>query len=162
MVGIACEKTGAVYPDWLPDDVRHYLVHTEDGRSIRAVARQAGLHASTVLRQVRRTETRRDDPVLDGAIARLARDTRLSRPKSSEDRNQMKAQIRITAGQFPDEDRINYEARRILRRLGEPQACLAIAPGMEKAVVVRELPDGRTIRTAVVDREVAEAFVIKD
>ena len=39
---------------------------------------------------------------------------------------------------------------------------MAIAPGMEKAVVVRELPDGRTIRTGVLDREVAEAFVVKD
>jgi hypothetical protein len=33
---------------------------------------------------------------------------------------------------------------------------------MEKAVVVREMPDGETIRTAIVDRAVAEAMALKD
>ncbi|KMW56852.1 Glutamate synthase [NADPH] large chain [Candidatus Rhodobacter oscarellae] len=63
---------------------------------------------------------------------------------------------------LPDTANLETEARRILRRLCEPEACLAIAPKMEKAVVVRELPDGRTIRTAVLDRAIAEAFVVKD
>ncbi len=38
-------------PDWLPDRVRLYLSHTEEGVSIRALARQVGLNASTVMRQ---------------------------------------------------------------------------------------------------------------
>ena len=49
-------------PAWLPDAVRLYLDHTEDGVSLRALARREGRHASTVMRQVRRYEARRDDP----------------------------------------------------------------------------------------------------
>ena len=55
-------------PDWLPDAVRLYLDHTFSGVSLRALARRDGLHASTILRQVRRYETRRDDPLLDEAL----------------------------------------------------------------------------------------------
>jgi hypothetical protein len=51
---------------------------------------------------------------------------------------------------------------RILRRLAEPGAVLAIAPDMEKAVVMREFPDGQNARTGVVDRGVAQAFALKD
>lgn len=150
------------YPDWVPEDVRHYLVHTQDGQSIRALARAAGCHASTILRQVRRNEGRRDDPLLDCALDRLADAARHHSTLPIKDQNQMMAQTRTKKSTLPDDSRIEAEARRILRRLAEPDACLAIAPAMEKAVVVRELPDGRTIRTAVIDREVAEAFVVKD
>ncbi|MCG6904203.1 MAG: helix-turn-helix domain-containing protein [Rhodobacter sp.] len=150
------------YPNWVPQDVRHYLVHTEGGHSIRAVARAAGCHASTVLRQVRRNENRRDDPLLDIALDRLASVARHDSHLPTKDTTQMMAQNRISNTSLPDDSKVEGEARRILRRLAEPDACLAIAPGMEKAVVVRELPDGRTIRTGVLDREVAEAFVIKD
>ncbi len=59
-------------PDWLPDAVRLYLDHTEDGLSYRALARRDGRHASTVMRTVRRYETRRDDPLLDEALTALA------------------------------------------------------------------------------------------
>ncbi len=158
---ILCEGQSG-YPPWLPDDVRRYLVHTEDGRSIRDLARDAGCHASTVLRQVQRNESRRDDPLWDSAFDRLAQAARRARTHSHNDRADMTAQFRNPINSLPDEARINLEARRILRRLAEPDACLAIAPVMEKAVVVRELPDGRTVRTAVLDREVAEAFVVKD
>ncbi len=61
----------------------------------------------------------------------------------------------------PSEDVIATEARRILRRLNEPGACLAVAEGMEKAVVVRETKDGQTVRTATVDTEIAEAMALK-
>ena len=49
--------------------VRLYLSHTEDGVSIRALARKVGLNASTVMRQVRRFEMRRDDPLMDEALS---------------------------------------------------------------------------------------------
>ena len=61
-----------------------------------------------------------------------------------------------------DDATILREGLRILRRLAEPGAVLAIAPDMEKAVVMREFPDGRTARTGVVDRVVAQAFALKD
>ena len=63
---------------------------------------------------------------------------------------------------IPDEATILREGRRILRRLAEPGSVLAIAPDMEKAVVMREFPDGRTARTGVVERAVAQAFALKD
>ena len=62
----------------------------------------------------------------------------------------------------PDDDTIGKEARRILRRLSEPGACLAVARDMENAVVVRETSDGRTVRTGVVERHIAEALALRE
>lgn len=73
----------------------------------------------------------------------------------------MSAPIRIQTLAI-DEAILLREGRRILRRLAEPGAVLAIAPDMEKAVVLREFPDGRTARTGVMDRVVAQAFALKD
>ena len=60
-------------PSWVPESAFHYLLHTETGKSIRALARDAGCHASTVLRQIRSFETRRDDLLIDQALRRLGR-----------------------------------------------------------------------------------------
>ncbi len=152
----------SAYPNWVPEDVKTYLVHTETGQSIRALARAKGCHASTILRQVRRQENRRDDPLLDGAFDRLAKAVRQKDGIYFKGQTDMMAQPRQPEAKIPNEQKIETEARRILRRLAEPDAVLAIAPAMDKAVVVRETADGRTVRTAVLDREVAEAFVVKD
>ncbi len=50
---------------------------------------------------------------------------------------------------------------RVLRRLCETGAVLAIAKDMDMAVVVREGPDGSTTRTAVVAQDVAQAMALK-
>jgi hypothetical protein len=148
-------------PAWIPDAVRLYLDHTETGLSLRAIARRDGRHASTVLRQVRRYEGRRDDPLLDEALEALARQQ--GSPSSDPDRKDspMSAPIRHQNLAL-DEAALQREGRRILRRLAEPGAVLAIAPDMEKAVVMREFPDGRSARTGVVDRAYAQAFALKD
>lgn len=73
----------------------------------------------------------------------------------------MTATIRPPAA-APDEATITREARRILRRLGEPAAVLAVARDLEKAAVLRQGADGQTTRIAVVDRAVAEAFAVRD
>ena len=52
-------------PDWLPVAVRHYLDHTASGTALRALARRDGVSPSTVLRQVRLCEQRRDDPLVE-------------------------------------------------------------------------------------------------
>ncbi len=57
---------------------------------------------------------------------------------------------------------IDQEARRILRRLSESGAFLAIAPDMERAVVLKQTDGGETLRIAVVSRPVAEAFALND
>lgn len=156
----------AALPDWLPDAVRLYLDHTEDGVSLRALARRDGLHASTVMRHIRRYEGRRDDPLVDEALAALLQGAALARtspdhePEHKDD-NPMSAPI-LPQSLIADEATIETEGRRILRRLSEPGAILAIAPDMEKAVVMREFPDGRSARTGVVERVVAQAFALKD
>ena len=155
-------RTAPDLPDWVPSAVKSYMAHTKAGHSIRALARGQGCHASTILRQVRRTEQRRDDLLVDLALDRLERRGRLGTKSTTA---QETAQMNATAETLPpavDDETLEREARRILRRLNEPGACLAMAREMEKAVVVRDAADGQTLRTAVVDAPVAEAFALKD
>ena len=159
-------------PTWLPPAVRLYLDHTEDGLSLRAIARRDGSHASTVLRQVRRFEVRRDDPLLDEALLSLIQtapnpthpEPRPGLARTTIDHQEgtaMSAPIRHQTLAI-DEATILREGKRILRRLTEPGSVLAIAPDMDKAAVMRVFPDGKTARTGVVDRSVALAFALKD
>lgn len=145
-------------PAWLPAYARLYLRHVEEGISIRQLARTEGCHASTVLRRVRRIESRRDDPLVDEVLARLGHTAttprRPDRPVKEDP--PMSAPIR-TAASLADEDLIQREARRILRRLNEPGAVLAVAGDLDKAVVLKG-----TVRTAVLERAVAQAFAMKD
>ncbi|WP_372602972.1 DUF6456 domain-containing protein [Actibacterium sp.] len=145
-------------PGWVPDKVACYLAHTVAGRSIRALARDRGCHASTVLRHVRALEARRDDPLVDTALQDLGHSLCTSNEK---DQSHMSALMRNSA-KPEDEATINREARRILRRLSEAGAFMAIAPDLEKAVVLKETTGGDTTRIAVVSRGVAEAFALKD
>lgn len=69
----------------------------------------------------------------------------------------MSAPIRSALTAQPDEATINREARRILRRLCEGGAVLAVAPELEKAAVLKG-----AVRTAVIERPVAQAFALKD
>ncbi len=142
-----------VLPSWVPAALRNYLSHTAEGISLREVARREGIHASTVMRQVRRYENRRDDPLLDEALV----DPPLPHAKDM----MMTATLR-QGGLSVDATTLDREGRRVLRRLAEPGALLAIAPDMDRAVVLRDTGGGRTIRTAVVDRAVAQAFVLQD
>ncbi len=54
------------------------------------------------------------------------------------------------------------DAVRVLRRLVEKGAVLAVAADMEKAVVVRDTAGGPSTRTAVVDRHVAQTMALKN
>ena len=193
-----------------PEALLTYLDHTSAGVSLRALARQKGCHASKVMRQVRRYENRREDPLLDEAITLLAA-TQALQPCASElapqpgvrmqlpenlsenanftgkDPRKMSAPMRHStspslsmppskdegaAGNSPDDpaavaERVDEalilrEALRVLRRLAEAGAVLAVANDMEKAVVLRRFEDGRNLRTAVVDRRIAQAFVLRD
>ncbi|NEY89042.1 DUF6456 domain-containing protein [Tabrizicola oligotrophica] len=149
-------------PDWLPDAVRLYLDHTADGLSLRALARRDGCHASTVLRTVRRYEKRREDPLLDEALDALVRGRAPRREDPAREEPAPMTVLLRPETSAVDDITLKREGLRILRRLAEPGATLAIAPDMEKAVVMREFPDGRCVRLAVVDRRVAQAFVLQD
>lgn len=149
-------------PGWVPENVETYLAHVVQGRSIRSLAKDAGCHASTVLRQVRRFELRRDDPLVDHALHRLGRQRAgAASPVKPGDTDTM-TQTAPPRDMLPCTERLETEALRILRRLAEPGACLAVAEGMEKAVVVREARDGQTIRTGTLDRQIAEAMALRD
>ena len=149
-------------PVWVPEAARLYLTHIETGRTLRELARSSGCHASTVLRLVRRVEQRRDDLLVDMALDHLGA-THFSRAQAARTqgtRTPMKASRRDISP-LPTDAEVESEARRVLRRLSEPGACLAVAKDMEKAVVVRDTA-GQTVRTAVVDRPVAEAMALND
>ncbi|WP_439116582.1 DUF6456 domain-containing protein [Paracoccus liaowanqingii] len=97
-------------PRDMTEDARLYLRHVEQGIPIRALARESGCHASTILRRVRRFEARRDDPLIDAALT-----PQVPRHSAQDDR----------------------QALRVLRRLAEPGAAMASALGMDKAIVTR-------------------------
>ena len=102
-------------PSWLPSAVRLYLDHTEDGQSLRALARREGCHASTVMRHVRRYENRRDDPLMDAALAALGRGQgRDTENPANKDDQHMTFTIRSDALTM-DEATLAREGRRILR-----------------------------------------------
>jgi hypothetical protein len=157
---LAPEAAGAL-PAWVPAAAATYLAHVSQGLPLRELARARGCHASTVLRQVRRVEALRDDPLVDEALDRVAK-TLAAAPAPAADIKEvlMATPVRQTADR--SDPRIEREARRILRRLCEKGAFLAVAPSMEKAVVLREVVPGRTNRIAVLDREVAHAFALQE
>lgn len=161
--------TKGEYPAWVPDAARHYLAHTEHGTSIRALARAADCHASTILRQVRRYEGRRDDPLVDDALKALAIRHSASVRRVQKENGDMNLPMKQTAAQSEDDGKapltradIEREALRILRRLCEGGAVLAVAREMDMAVVVRDGADGASMRTAVAPREVAQAMALRD
>jgi len=100
-------------PSWLPLEIQNYVFHTEMGQPIRVLARSQSCHASTILRQIRKVETQRDDPLVDQAIKALG-----------EEGHQAK---------FPTE----LEMLHALRRLSVPEAMLAIALGMDQGVILQ-------------------------
>lgn len=155
-------STAFTVPAWVPEGAQRYLAHTEAGRSIRDLARSAGCHASTILRQIRRIEMRRDDPLVDAALQSLA-ETHF--PGAG---NEAASGPLFSVGDDPhripnaEDEAFEREALRVLRRLCETGAVLAVAEDMEKAVVVRDSGEGGTTRTAVVDCKTAQALALKD
>lgn len=157
----AVEPMGFAFPAWVPEPVRSYLAHTEGGQAIRALARDRGCHPSTVMRQVRRTEQRRDDPLVDRALVTLSRI--MCSPEAHQEMPCSDAQTQASVVQtVPDERLFARESQRVLLRLAEPGAVLAVADGMGKAVVVREGAVGTSQRTAVVATAIAEAMALQD
>lgn len=140
-------------------DLSSYVSHVCHGHSIRSIARQVGKHPSTILRRVRRFEDRRDDPLFDRALDQLEvpqNPTQRTTTKGSD----MKIDTTLSPMEtsFPQKK----ELQRVLQRLCETGASLAMAEDMDKGVVVRESTDGTPIRTAVVDREMAMSLSLRD
>ncbi len=158
-----------VLPGWVPEEMGDYLLHMVTGMSLRALARARGGHGSTVLRRVRRIEAMRDDPVADAALAALERRLAAALDGGDDvDAKGSEGMIHVSGSDLPaseapaSDDEVAREARRILRRLCERGAFLVMAPGLEKAAVLRRVAGGEPVRTAVVARRIAQAFLLKD
>lgn len=151
--------------DALPAGIADYLDHTGLGLSIRDLARKSACHASTVSRRVRKIEMRRDDPLVDAALRKLEqqmhRDLGRGTAKTQGNAETMTYETAINADTGLPE-KFAKDAARVLRRLCEKGAVLAVAADMDMAVVVREDADGRSTRTAVVSQEVAETLALRE
>ncbi len=149
---------------WVPADAVHYIEHTVLGRSIRAIARDNNCHASTILRRVRRLENRRDCPLVDAALKALT--PQLSHTTHTVKGDMMTTHIRMSQNDNfdigPTQARMDREALHALRRLCETGAVMAVAWDMETAVIVREDSDGGSLRTANVEREIAQALALNE
>ncbi len=135
-------------PTWLPQSVARYVAHIEQGVSIRELARRDGCHASTVMRQIRKLEALRDDPLVDAALRKF-RTTSKSKSCS--------APLLEGGDDLPKEALVQAEGERVLRRLCETGAVLAVASDMDTAVVVRD----EVTRTTTVSRQIAQAMALK-
>jgi DNA-binding CsgD family transcriptional regulator len=143
-------------------EAEDYFAHTVAGIAMRDIARRRGVHPSTVLRAVRRLEARRDDPLHDALFGEvealmaasggpqafaLAMETALPNLRSDDPA----ADLRL----------LEKEARRILRRLSEPRAFLAMARGADTACVFRP-GDGGPVTLAKVAVRVVRDFAGRD
>ena len=115
-----------------------------------------------MLRQIRRVEAWRDDPLIDEALELMSRLHAAECAQSAVAKELPSMPTPAPKPADSTDPRIEREARRILRRLCEKGAFLAVAPTMEKAVVLREVVPGRQNRIAVVDRDVAHAFALQE
>lgn len=153
----------ATLPGWLPDAARHYIAHRQDGVSIRQLAREAGCHASTILRQIRRLESLRDDPLVDHALSRFGRSAGPASPLADQQEpDQMKPSLPEDFKPPVSEATLRRDALLVLRQLAQAGTVLAVAQEMEKAVIVRDRADGSPDRLDVVTRDLAEAMALKD
>ncbi len=169
------------------EDAAVYLAHVACGQPLRRIAAASGRHPSTILRAVRRVEQRRDDPLFDDLLSEIesvARDPGVPAPLAKEtalpqihpspaDRRDASALSRDLAdrpharapdtgpGGRLDDEAVDKEARRILRRLCEPRAFLALARGAQVACVFRKSEDS-LVTLARTPLEMARAFAARD
>ncbi len=153
-------------PQWVPSGVRLYLSHVAAGQSLRAIARAEGCHASTILRQVRRFENLRDDPLVDNALRKLDQSMRYGAKPHCRSRTDTEPRTKMPQPcKLPDpliHPETEDQALRYLRELVPSGTLLIVAQDMPKAVITREDASGIARRVAVLDRHIAEAMALLD
>ncbi len=140
------DMTSLNLPDWVSSEVFRYLEHTMAQVSIRELARAGECHPSTVMRQIRRLEHMREDPLIDGALQGLS-DTFYNAAAPRKGASQKEY--------FCQED-----AARCLTLLAQKGAVLAVGRDMPKAIVLRDA--GAEVHKTVVDRGIAEVLALQD
>ena len=147
-------------PDWLPKGAQLYLSHIANGQTLRALGRDHGCHASTVLRQVRLFENRRDDPLVDNALRRLddaLRENSMLSPQRENCAMTVRSNPLINS---PEPDAVTQNALSGLRHLMRPGTVLIVASDMPKAAITCEQSDGVPECLATLDRSVAEVMAL--
>ncbi|MCK8462265.1 helix-turn-helix domain-containing protein [Aliiroseovarius sp. S1339] len=137
---------------WLPDEVHLYLKHTEKGASIRALARDMGVHASTVMRQVRKTEARRDDPLVDSLLTRLGEGVR----DGQADLEAIEATLETI-----EDDPVSPHMLRLLRAMMKDKAVMVVSQGVDTAVVLAANEGGDPVALAKGPTEVVEVMALR-
>ncbi|CUH82191.1 hypothetical protein TRM7557_03802 [Tritonibacter multivorans] len=136
-------------PNWVPEDIVRYLMHTECGVSIRQLAKQADCHPSTVLRQIRRLEEWRDDFLIDGAFRALA--TEVSGENATG-----------AAGDFfAGDGELARNKERLLTVLAQPKAVLIVGAGFEKGAVLRGDADDQERDQISVEMSLAQILAVE-
>ncbi len=130
------------WPDWVPESAQNYITHTEKGLSIRALARHKGCHPSTILRQIRRIEARREDPLVDEALKRFGED----------------GQPTNATPDAPDD--MTSQSHAALTALNPRGRLLAVADGMDKSIVV-DTNDRGAVSRGVVGRDVVLILALR-
>lgn len=133
-------------PDWISSEVFRYLEHTVAQVPIRELARRDDCHPSTILRQIRRMEQLREDPLVDGALEALSIHHQSGPGKR---RSALEKET-------PEQD----DVARCLTLLSQPSAVLVAGRDMAKAVIVRDM--GKEVQTSIINRQVAEMLALKD
>lgn len=158
---------GIAWPEWVPQDVQLYLAHVSQGIPLRVLARDRGCHASTVLRQVRKCESRRDDPLFDAALGWcdrfLTSPAGTSHPSVSQ--RQKDADMIHSPPDLPaharSEAALLAASRPVLTILQQSDTRLVVAPDLPKAIVLRDTVNGAGEKLAVLDRQQAEALALR-
>ena len=143
--------------------IGRYLAVVCLDQSIRQISVLEGVAPSTVSRQLRKIEDRRDDLIMNGILTEFEemfeRFSSQNKPKKASEIVKM---IKDKQSDKVSDAKLQVEARRILRRLSEKDAFLLISPDLPNAAVFREMGDGELQRLAVTSRLVAEEFVLRD
>ncbi|WP_407493346.1 DUF6456 domain-containing protein [Pseudooceanicola sp. MF1-13] len=146
------------WPEWVPEQVRRYIAHTEGGAPIRILAKAEGCHASTVMRQIRQVESAREDALYDEGLRWLGQNTEVIDLGTGED---VLPGFKLSET-VHDVPTLEKEAIPALRRLSKPGAVMAIAAEMDRAVIVKNGEGGETHRLGVVERRIAQTLALNE
>ncbi len=105
---------------------------------------------------------RRDDPLVDAALQTLADVHFPPLSRSSGEASALNDSSSTVDALVSGSEEFERQSLRVLRRMCEPGAVLAVAEDMDKAVVVRNGDDSQATKTAVVESAMAKALALKD
>lgn len=153
------EISNKTIPSWVPKPMVMYLAHTECGVPIRRLAEMFKVHPSTVSRSVKKVGSRRRDPLLEQSMKYF---TQVTKPTPDMTEGDSPMNIQTSPSTQTSQTVDETEILGVLRQLDQPATVLALAKGLEMAVVVRETADHRMEKLAALSRTNVMAMTMKD